>query len=95
MATKPANRFFAPTETGPWWWLRQCLFTLLAVFFTGFGVFQLVAAYRLDNPFAFIMAFFGASLMILISLVMTLGFLVRMRRVLRGDREADSPDTPD
>ena len=43
---------------------------------------MLVGAYRLKDPYSFIMTFFGASLMILISLVMVLGFVLRMRRAI-------------
>ena len=69
---------------GLWWWLGQLLFTGVACFFVCFGISLLVAAYGLNNPYAFIMTFFGASLMTLISLVMAMGFVMRMRRVLQA-----------
>ena len=84
------------TGVGPGlgWWLGQLLLTGIAGFFLLFGVSLLVASYRLPDPFSFVMTFFAASLMILISAVMILGFVLRMRRAAR--READPPaDDPE
>ena len=67
---------------GLWWWLGQLLLTGIACFFVFFGITVLVASYDLGDPFSFIMTFFAASLMILISLVMVLGFVLRMRRAI-------------
>ena len=68
---------------GLWWWLGQLLLTGIACFFVFFGITVLVASYDLGDPFSFVMTFFAASLMILISLVMVLGFVLRMRRAMR------------
>ena len=73
-------------KPGLWWWLRQILLTGIACFFVYFGISLLVASYRLQDPFSFIMTFFAANLMILISVVMVMGFVVRMRRAMRIDR---------
>jgi hypothetical protein len=62
------------------------LLTGIACFFVFFGISLLVASYKLGNPFSFIMTFFAASLIILISAVMVMGFVVRMRRVMLIDR---------
>ena len=62
------------------------LLTSIACFFVFFGISLLAASYRLGDPFSFIMTFFAASLIILISAVMVLGFVVRMRRVMLIDR---------
>lgn len=69
-----------------WWWLGQLLLTGIACFFVFFGISLLAASYRLEDPFSFIMTFFAASLIILISVVMVLGLVVRMRRVMLIDR---------
>ncbi|WP_319526285.1 hypothetical protein [uncultured Desulfosarcina sp.] len=69
---------------GMGWWLGQVLLTGIACFFACFGVSLLVASYGLGDPFSFIMTFFAASLMTLISLVMVMGFVLRMRRVARA-----------
>ena len=66
-----------------WWWLKQLLLTAISCFFVYFGIAQLVGAYSLKDPFSFIMTFFGASLMILISIVMAAAFLVRMGQALK------------
>lgn len=71
------------------------MFTGLAAFFAWLGTCQLVGAYRLNDPYAFIMIFFGASLMIMISAVMALGFVVRMHRAVRGGRRETDPETKD
>ena len=62
------------------------LLTGIACFFFVFGISLLVASYRLGNPFSFIMTVFAASLIILISGVMVVGFVYRMRRVKLIDR---------
>ena len=69
-----------------WWWLGQLLLTGIACFFVFFGISLLVASYRLGDPFSFIMTFFAASLIILISVVMVMGFVFRMWRVKLIDR---------
>ena len=61
------------------WWLKQLIFTLFALFFLFFGISLLISSYQLKDPFSFIMTFFGASLITLISAVMILGFFVKMK----------------
>ncbi len=65
------------------WWLQQVVLTLVAGFFLVFGVQILVGAYRLDDPFTFIMTFFASNLIILISLTLLIGFVYRAWRVYR------------
>lgn len=60
------------------WWVRQCLLVLIAVFFLFFGISLLAAAYKLDDPFSFIMTFFASNLIILISATLLVGFIYRM-----------------
>lgn len=76
-------------KPGPVWWLGQTLLTSVACFFIWFGISLLMASYRLTDPFSFIMTFFAASFMILISAVMALGFILRMRRIYRIFRDTD------
>lgn len=66
------------------WWIRQIILTLLGGFFLLFGVHLLFLAYRLNDPFGFIMTFFASSLMILISAALLLGFIVKMIAAYRG-----------
>ncbi len=70
-----------PFRIRPLWWLAQGLLILLGCFFLAFGVELLMAAYRLPDPFTFIMTFFAASLIILISAALVVGFLLRLRSV--------------
>jgi len=65
------------------WWITQCLLVLLASFFLLFGISHFIAAYRLNDPFSFIMTVFGSNLMILISAVLLVGFILRMINVYR------------
>jgi len=60
------------------WWPLQVVLSLVSLFFTLFGVDLLVATYKLKNPFHFIMTFFSASFIILISLALFAGFVARM-----------------
>lgn len=66
-------------------WVRHIFLTLLAVFFILFGVQVLLAAYRLDNPFAFIMTFFASNFIILISITLLLVFILRMKKFYNSD----------
>ncbi|BBO72483.1 hypothetical protein DSCA_64130 [Desulfosarcina alkanivorans] len=93
-ADRKMNRDRTAARPSLWWWLRQLLLTGIACFFVCFGISVLAASYGLGDPFSFIMTFFGASLMILISLVMVLGFVLRMRRATAtghrvGEEDAD------
>ncbi len=54
-----------------------------AVFFLIFGGIVLVYSYHLNDPFSFIITFFSANLIILISGVMVAGFVIRIIRVVR------------
>ncbi len=56
---------------------------IFAVFFMILGIQVLIFAYRLNDPFDFILSFFASNLMILISLVLAAGFVYRMFGVYR------------
>jgi len=51
------------------WWGKMILIAFLSLFFLLFGIENLVGAFHLTNPLEFIMYFFSASLMILVSIV--------------------------
>lgn len=74
------------------WWLGQLLLTGVAGFFVWFGIAVMVGAYGLGDPFSFIMTFFAASLIILISLVMVTAFILRMWRESRKSPPPEGPD---
>ena len=65
------------------WWLFQILMTLVSAFFLLFGVNIMAGAYYLNNPFSFMMTFFAASFVILISLTLVISFPIKMIRVYR------------
>lgn len=64
--------------SGKLWWIKQGLLLLLAGFFLMFGIDLLLAAYKLKDPFAFIMTFFASNLIILINGALLTGFVCRM-----------------
>lgn len=66
-----------------YWWPLQTGLVLISMFFLVFGVDLLMGAYSLKNPFHFIMTFFAACLIILISLTLAAGFLIRMAGVYK------------
>ncbi len=68
------------------WWVRQILLTAIGIFFLLFGIYLLIAAYHLKNPYTFIMTFFASNLIILISAVLIFGFVLRMIRVFKWIR---------
>jgi len=73
------------------------LLVAIGIFFLLFGVYILIAAYHLKNPYAFIMTFFASNLIILISAVLVLGFVLRMIKVFKltripEEKESDKAD---
>ena len=70
-----------------YWWPSQTILLLISVFFLTFGVDLLLWAYSLDDPFNFIMTFFAACLIILISLTLLMGFIIKMARVYKRIRK--------
>ena len=64
---------------------------LVCLFFLIFGIDLLIAAYRLNDPFTFVMTFFASNLMILISAALALGFALRLRRHYRMARDKHDP----
>ena len=75
---------------GVFWWLRQIVLILLGSFFLYYGIELLISAYRLDDPYTFIMTFFASNFMILISAALIIGFVYRMIAVYRHSKDADS-----
>ena len=63
--------------------MRQILLVAIGTFFLLFGIYLLIAAYHLKNPYSFIMTFFASNLIILISAVLVMGFILRMIKVFK------------
>ena len=74
------------------WWIIQVLMLLVSGFFLVFGIDLLMASYTLDNPYNFIMTFFSASFIILISLALGISFLIKMIRVFRQLKHTPAKD---
>jgi uncharacterized membrane protein YcjF (UPF0283 family) len=68
------------------WWIVQTLLMLVSVFFFLFGIDLLMAAYGLEDPFSFIMTFFAASFILLISAALVITCLIKMIRVFKRIR---------
>jgi len=51
------------------WWGKNILIAFFALFFLVFGVESLIGSFMLKNPLEFIIYFFSASFMIMVSLV--------------------------
>lgn len=71
------------------WWIKNIALVLLSCFFLLFGIMVLISAYKLNNPFDFIMSFFSSNLIILISATLLFGFLYRIYRRLRNLDNSD------
>ncbi|MGM0451559.1 MAG: hypothetical protein ACQERN_00135 [Thermodesulfobacteriota bacterium] len=77
------------------WWPWQIILVLFAFFFLYVGIELVIHAYRLNDPFDFIMCFFASNLIILISLVLVIGFVYRMvgvYRIVRGKSDRSPTD---
>ncbi len=61
-----------------YWWIRKIILVLAGCFFLLFGIQLLISAYRLNDPFLFIMTFFASNLIILISGALLAGFIFQM-----------------
>jgi len=65
------------------WWTGQCLLALVATFFLSYGVSLFIAAYKLNDPFYFILMIFASNLIILINATLLIGFVYRMINVYK------------
>ncbi len=72
------------------WWI-QVFFLGAGVFFLLFGVHVLVLAYRLEDPFFFVMTFFASNLIILISATIVAGLAIRLAsRIFKSNNDMNS-----
>lgn len=69
------------------WWTWQICLILITVFFLVFGIQLCIQAYQLKDPYFFILTFFSSNLIILISAVILIGLVLRMRSVHRLMKE--------
>lgn len=75
---------------GLFWWIRQIILTTAGCFFMLFGIYILIAAYSLKDPYSFVLTFFASNLIILISATLVLGFILRMITVYRMCKGSDA-----
>ena len=81
------------------WWTVAAASAILSIFFLFVGISLCRAAYDLEHPYQFILTFFSSNLIILISVVILLGAVLRMiGRVRQGQTPAAADSlrlTPD
>ena len=71
------------------WWIRQVVFILIGAFFLYYGIQLLISSYDGNDPFIFIMIFFAANFIILISGTLIFGFVYRMVMAFRQTNRRD------
>jgi len=72
------------------WWIRHVVLILIGAFFLYYGIQLLIGSYDLKDPFVFIMTFFAANFIILISATLVFGFAYRIVMALRRSKKSDS-----
>jgi len=71
------------------WLIRQVVLILIGAFFLYYGIQLLIASYELKNPFIFVMTFFAANFIILISATLVFGFAYRIFNAFRQSKKID------
>ena len=76
------------SSAGKWhWWIGKSVQGILSGFFLFFGIELCRAAYRLSDPFFFLMTFFASNLIILISGAILAGCFVHIYLYLKKTGE--------
>ncbi|MDF1591989.1 MAG: hypothetical protein P1P89_10780 [Desulfobacterales bacterium] len=65
--------------TKAFFWIKHIFIILLSCLFLLFGIQILIAAYKLDDPFSFILTFFASNFIILISATLIFVFIYRIK----------------
>ena len=68
-------------------YLKTAGLLLVSLLFMLLGIRILLAAYRLDDPFAFVLTFFSSNLIILVSAALSLGLVLKMVRLRKAGQE--------
>ena len=76
------------------WWTVDAGSAILSIFFLFVGISLCRAAYDLNHPHQFILTFFSSNLIILISVVILLGAVLRMIGRLRHGHSPAALDSP-
>ena len=69
------------------WLIRQVALILVGAFFLYYGIQLLISSYDLKDPFLFIMVFFAANFIILISATLVFGFIYRIIMAFRQSKK--------
>jgi len=77
------------------WWFKIIAIGLVSLFFLVYGIETLVGAYALKSPLDFVMFFFSASFMILVSGVGLIFSFFRIYNHLRLPEGSDTEKTDD
>ena len=76
--------------SGMFWLIRQIVLILVGTFFLYYGIQLLISSYDLNDPFIFIMIFFAANFIILISGTLIFGFVYRIVVAFRQSKKTDN-----
>jgi len=76
------------------WWTVAAASAILSIFFLIVGISLCRAAYDLKHPYQFILTFFSSNFIILISVVILLGVVIRMIGRLRQGHSPAAVDSP-
>jgi hypothetical protein len=71
-------------------YLKTAGLLLVSLLFMLLGIRVLLAAYRLDDPFAFVLTFFSSNLIILVSAALSLGSVLKIVRLRKAGRQRHS-----
>lgn len=72
-------------------YIKYGILLLVGLLFLLLGIQVLVGAYRMNDPFSFVLAFFAANFIILISAALCLGFVLRLLRLRHGGDTGEDP----
>jgi len=70
------------------WLIRQVVLILIGTFFLYYGIQLLISAYDLNDPFIFIMIFFAANFIILISGTLIFAFAYRIVMAIHQSKKS-------
>jgi hypothetical protein len=71
------------------WWGKNILIALVALFSLLFGIETLIGSFNLKNPLEFIMYFFSASLIVMVSIVGILYPAFQVRELIKMRKRKD------
>ena len=76
------------------WWTLSTASAMLSIFFLFMGIHLCWASFQLNHPHQFILTFFASNLIILISLVILAGVVVRIVLRLRQNDPPEAEERP-